>query len=225
MAGDVKNQGINFNNISAEAFNGEVKANGNISTLRPIYSMQLGLGLGNINPSLLLNKLINYDNNSGYMSASGVFLSKGINFTEIRQNLTGSINVEGKNIQYNGLGLVELAYIRQLQTNLDYKLKRLNYYSQYGETQFYNVSGTINIKNSIAEMINLKLTNERLTGLLNLIYSFSDNYLNANSKFSFIPVSNSNPITINITNSRTLANTKTAVDVYALESYLRKNIH
>jgi hypothetical protein len=225
LAGDIKNQEINFDNIRAEAFNGEVKANGNISTLRPIYSMQLGLGLGNINPSLLLNKLINYDNNSGYMSASGVFLSKGINLEEIKQNLTGSINVEGKNIQYNGLGLVELADIPRLQTNLDYKLKRLNYYSQYGETQFDNISGTINIKNSIAKMINLKLTNERLTGLLNLVYSFSDNSLNANSKFSFIPVRNSNPITIDITNSGTLVNTKTAVDVSALEDYLRKNSH
>ena len=159
------------------------------------------------------------------MSASRVFLSKGINLEEIKQNLTGSFNVEGKNIQYNGLGLVELADIPQLQTNLDYKLKRLNYYSQYGETQFDNISGTINIKNSIAKMINLKLTNEMLTGLLNLVYSFSDNSLNANSKFSFIPVRNSNPITIDITNSGTLVNTKAAVDVSALESYLRKNSH
>jgi len=225
MTGDIKNQGINFNNISAQAFNGEVKANGNISTLRPVYSMQLGLGLGNINPSLLLSKLINYDNNSGYVSASGTFLSKGINSEEIRQNLTGNINLQGKNIQYDGLGLDELADIPQLQTNLDYKLKRLNYYSQYGKTQFDNVTGTIDIKNSIAKMINLKLTNDRLAGLLNLVYSFSDNSFNANSKFSFIPVSNSNPITINISNSGTLANTKTVVDVSALESYLRQNSH
>ena len=223
LAGSIENQGINFDNISAEAFNGEVKANGDISMLRPIYSMQLGLGLGNINPSLLLNKLIHYENNSGYMSASGVFLSKGINLEEIRQNLTGSVNIEGRNIQYNGLGLVELADIPQLQTNLDYKLKRLNYYSRYGETQFDNVSGTINIKNSIAKMINLKLTNERLTGLLNLVYSFSEDALDANSKFSFIPVKNSSPIAIDIANSGTLANTKTVVDVSALENYLRTN--
>ena len=74
-------------------------------------------------------------------------------------------------------------------------------------------------------MINLKLTNERLTGLLNLVYSFSDNSLNANSKFSFIPVRNSNPITIDIINSGTLVDTKAAVDVSALENYLRKNSH
>jgi hypothetical protein len=223
MAGDIKNQGINFDNISAEAFNGEVKANGNISMLRPVYSMQLGIGLGNINPSLLLSKLINYDNNSGYMSASGVFLSKGTNSEEIKQNIAGSINIEGRNIQYNGLGLVELADIPQLQVNLNYKLKRLDYYSKYGKTQFDNVSGTINIKNSIAKMINLKLNNERLTGVLNLVYSFSEDSLNANSKFSFIPVENSSPITIDIANSGTLANTRAVVDVSALERYLRTN--
>ena len=123
------------------------------------------------------------------------------------------------------MGLVELANLPQLQADLDYKLERLNYYSLYGKSQFNDVSGTIDIKDSIAQIMNLKLSNERLTGLLNLIYSFSNDTLNTNSKFSFIPVANSDPITLDITSSGTLANTKTIINVSALENYLRKNTH
>lgn len=223
VAGNIQNQAINLKNIGAQAFNGSIKANGNISMQRPVYSIQLGLGLTNVNPSLLLNNFLGYNNNNGYMSASGILSSKGIDSEEIKQNFTGSINIEGKDIEYNGLGLVELANLPQLQTDLDYKLERLNYYSQYGKTQFNDVSGTIDIKDSIAQIMNLKLSNERLTGLLNLIYSFSDDSLNTNSKFSFIPVTNSDPITLDITSSGTLTNTKTIINVSALENYLRKN--
>ena len=58
MTGNIQNQENNFKNIGAQAFNGNIKANGNISMQRPVYSVQLGLGLSNVNPSLLLNKKI-----------------------------------------------------------------------------------------------------------------------------------------------------------------------
>ena len=78
------------------------------------------------------------------------------------------------------------------------------------------MSGTINIKNYLAQITNFKLDNDRLTGLNSLVYSFLDNSLSANSKFSFIPTQNSSPIVIDITNSGTLANTRTTVNVAEL---------
>ena len=225
LKGDIKDREINFKNISANGFDGELKANGYISTMRPIIYTQFGVGLGNINPSLIFEKMLNYKNYSGYVSATGIFSSKGINHEDIKQNFNGELNVTGKNIVHNGLGLDELANLPQLQTNLDYKLKRLNYYSRYGDTKFDDVNGTINIKDSLAQITNFKLNNDRLTGLSNLIYSLKDGSLSANSKFSFIPVENSSPIIIGITNSGTLSRSKTIVDISALENYLRKNTH
>ncbi len=223
LKGEVKDRDINFKNISVSGFNGEIKANGYISTIRPVIMMKLGVGLGNVDPSLILEKLLNYKNYSGYVTTKGIFSSKGVNYEEIKQNLGGTLNIIGKNIVYNGLGLDELADLPQLKTNLDYKLKRLNYYSRYGETKFNDVSGIINIENYLAQITNLKLDNDRLTGLSSLVYSFLDNSLSANSKFSFIPTQNSSPIVIDITNSGTLAKTKTTINISELENYLRKN--
>ena len=223
LKGEIKDRDINFTNISANGFNGEIKANGYISTIRPVIIMESGVGLGNVDPSLVLEKLLNYKNYSGYVTATGLFSSKGSNYEEIKQNFNGTLNITGKNIIYSGLGLDELANLPQLKTNLDYKLKRLSYYSRYGETKFNDVSGTINIKDYLAQITNLKLNNNRLTGLNNLVYSFLDNSLSANSKFSFIPIQNSSPIVIGITNSGTLAKTKTIIDISELENYLRKS--
>jgi hypothetical protein len=59
LKGEVQDRDINFKNISASGFNREIKANGYISTIRPVVMMKFGVGLGNVDPSLILEKLLN----------------------------------------------------------------------------------------------------------------------------------------------------------------------
>ena len=96
----MQDRDINFKNISASGFNGEIKANGYISTIRPVVMMKFGVGLGNVDPSLILEKLLNYKNYSGYVTTKGIFSSKGVNYEEVKQNLGGTLNIIGKNIVY-----------------------------------------------------------------------------------------------------------------------------
>jgi hypothetical protein len=213
---------ITLDKINADGFNGNIKINGNIFTLRPVFGMQLGIGLSNVNPSLLGQFLLNYKNNSGYMSISGTLETRGVDTDAWLKNLYGKFRVQGKDIIYDGFGLSELVELPQLSTNYEYKMKRLSYYAKYGDTKFDTVDGNITILNGVAKMLNVKLENKLVSGLLNLIYSIPNRYVSANSKFSFEPKKGAGSIVISTTASGNLNNAKSKVDTSLLQQYLMK---
>ena len=222
LLGSIVNGGIKIDNINAQGFNGNIKVTGNISTLRPVFSLECGVGLDNINPSLLLNYLINNNNNVGYMSSSGVLSSKGANREDFIKNLNGQFRIQGKNIKYNNFGILELIELPQLEIPYNEKLKRLNYYKRYGESQFDDVTGDLIIRNGIAETLSMQLNNKRTSDLLNFIYSFIDNSLSGNAKFSFIPKEGEKSILINVHSTGDVSKAQVKVDTSDLEQYLKK---
>jgi hypothetical protein len=213
--------GVNVSNFSAKGFNGNIKANGSISTSRPIFAMQFGIGLNNIDPSLLLSYLTNTDNNSGYLSASGTLSTKGMTRADFINNLNGNFQIQAKDINHNGFDLVELVNLAQLNTTYDEKMKQLDYYSKYGNTNFSNVSGALVMTNGIVNLSNITLVNPKANGSLNLVYSFLDHSLSANSKFAFLPKANATPIVINVNGSGDISNLQMNIDTSLLEQYLR----
>jgi hypothetical protein len=220
--GNLVDGGVNIKNISAKGFNGDIKATGSISTSRPIFAAQCGIGLSNIDPSLLMSYLTDTDNNSGYLSASGTLSTKGMSKNDFTNNMNGSFQLQAKDIKYNGFDLVELANLPQLNATYDEKMKQLNYYSKYGQTNFSDVSGALTITNGVANLSNITLTNDRANGSLNLVYSLLDNSLSANSKFSFFPKANATPVVINLSSSGDITNAQTVIDTTELEQCLRK---
>ena len=223
LSGNVVDGGIAIDNASAQGFNGDIKATGNIFTLRPIFGLKFGIGLNNVNPSLLLNYLISSNNNTGYMSTSGVLSTKGMNKKDFVKNLDGNFQIQAKSIRYNGFGLLELVELPQLEMNYNDKLKRLDYYKKYGETKFDDVAGNLVIRNGTAKMLNMKLTNERTSGLLNLAYSLVNNSLSGNSKFSFIPKKGEKPILISVHSSGNISTPQIKIDTDDLKKYLKKS--
>jgi hypothetical protein len=213
--------GVNVSNFSAKGFNGNIKANGSISTSRPIFGMQFGIGLNNIDPSLLLSYLTNTDNNSGYLSASGTLSTKGMTRADFINNLNGNFQIQAKDINHNGFDLVELVNLAQLNTTYDEKMKQLDYYSKYGNTNFSNVSGALVMTNGIVNLSNITLVNPKANSSLNLVYSFLDHSLSANSKFAFLPKANATPIVINVNGSGDISNLQMNIDTSLLEQYLR----
>ena len=222
LLGSIVNGGIKIDDASAQGFNGDIKITGNISTLRPMFSLECGIGLDNINPSLLFNYLINSNNNTGYMSTSGILSTKGMNRADFIKNLSGQFHIQGKNIKHNDFGLLELAELPQLEIPYNEKLKRLDYYKKYGTTQFDDVKGDLIISNGIAKALNIKLNNKRVAGLLNLAYSFVDDSLGGNAKFSFIPRKGEQSRLINVHSSGDISNAQVKVDTKDLEEYLNK---
>ena len=222
LSGDIVNGGIEIDKANAQGFNGDIKITGNIFTLQPVFGLNFGIGLNNINPSLLLNYLTGSNNNTGYMSTAGVLSTKGVDRKSFVKNLEGKFHMQGKNIKHKNFGLLELAELPQLEMGYNEKLKRLNYYKQYGETQFDDIVGDLVINKGTAKIINMELTNKKTSGLLNFLYSFVDTSLNGNAKFSFIPNEREKPIIINVNSSGNISNTQVKVNTDGLKKYLER---
>ena len=79
LSGAFDNGNLHVKNFSADGLNGNIKSNGYISTLRPIYNIKFALGFSDINPNYIFKNILAINNNSGYMSASGSFKTRGAN--------------------------------------------------------------------------------------------------------------------------------------------------
>ena len=212
---------FNFTNINADIFKGKVTANGHLSTIRPIYNLNLGIGFTNIDPSMLTNYLVNYSNNSGYLSSSGTLETKGLNQKDFVENLQGNFKILAKNVCHNGFSIEELMEIPSFSTSYDDKMKRIKYYTNYGETKFDEISGYLIINNGTAILDNLKVQNKLFSGASNIAYNFLNDELKASSKFSFLLKKGEKPLVIDFSNSGKINNQTSTVNYQDLDSYIR----
>ena len=180
---------IKLNAFTADSLDGKIRANANITTIRPVYSIQMGLGLDNVN----IGKIADYfvaNEDSGYLSASGYLEARGNNFSKMIENLDGEFHLEGKAIDYYGFDLDKFVEITNSTLSYDDKMSDIKYYSKYGDTFFENLSGKISINQGIAKAQNIVVNNKLINGLVSFAYSIPTKKYKTVANFIFSPTKN-----------------------------------
>ncbi len=222
-SGTGRDQELKIASFDADIFNGKVVANGGVYINSPFYQLQFGVGFQNIDPGMFTEYMIGDGNNSGYLSASGYVSSKGSKKDDFSKNLSGNFKFLGKSILHKGFSIQELIDITSFTTSYEDKIKRIQYYTRYGDSLFDDVSGFLTIEKGIIKIDNMKIRNKYLIGASNILYSLVDNNFNSSTVFSFLLKKGEKPINLIFTTTGVVGDLKNSVDYKELDDYVQNN--
>lgn len=205
---------------SFNGFNGSIVFNGNITLLSAIPSIAISFALHNVDPGLLTETLFNFNKIKGYMSVSGSMSTSGTSINNMLQRLQAEMLVVGKRIVIQGFDLGEMIGVPDLDMSLVDQNKRLQYYTQYGETIFDNLKGKISVAGGMADFTNFALDNNRASGSFSARYSLMHKLINSIVRFSFIPIGTAKPLNIQYTAKGHLDNLEVEASLTELQKYI-----
>lgn len=208
-----------INNLEADAFSGKFKLVGNISAVETVFPTTIGFALNNIDPGILLKKLTGIEQLKGYMSLSGSASTSGINWTTAKQMLQANIVLAGKNIVWTGFDLDKIISAAGVKWNKNDRTKYLDYYTKNGNSFFKDLSGTITIRHTIADLENIKLLSNRASGVMVARYNILNNMASAASRFSFIPSGYTTPLFLQTQSSGSTDKLQTTFDLTQLTNF------
>ncbi|WP_339040778.1 AsmA family protein [Candidatus Lariskella endosymbiont of Hedychridium roseum] len=207
--------------LNGKIYGGDLDLVGSIVCADIVPQYVIGFALNNINPGELMQDIIGIDNLSGYMSMSGSLSFSGRTQDVLLSRIGGSIKISGRNLLWKGFSMDEIVKIPEINTSFDDVMHRLTYYTEYGSTFFDNVSGKIDVVGGIAGLDDIELDNRRFKGMFVARYDIANKLLNSLAKFSFIPIGDSAPIVLQVTNKGGLPNTEVAFDTQNLVIFLK----
>ncbi len=215
---------VSLSEAKAKLFNGDLALIGRTSLIEALPQVELSFSLSNVDPQLLLSNLVGINNMSGYLSLNGLIASSGNNLGYMLDKLKGEVNFIGKRIDWSGFTIDEI--IRAVESqgySITEKAASIDYYSKYGSSFFDNVQGNVKISNGIANVNNVNISNNRITG----IYAANINLINKDiasvAKLSFIPIGYTNPLTLDISSSGKLNDINSDFDTKTLIDFINKN--
>ncbi|WHQ47044.1 MAG: hypothetical protein MTP17_01590 [Candidatus Midichloria sp.] len=132
----------------------------------------------------------------------------------------GKVNIIGKNIKWNGSDLDEIIKAPDLTLSASNKISRINYHSNYGSSFFSNMKGSIDIKGSLLNFNNVKLSNNRISGAMAAMYDASSQPLILFAKHSFIPIGVNSPVTFNVKSIGQMPKLNTEFDITQLIHFI-----
>lgn len=202
LDGYVKNAVFYLNELAAVQGNGNISLNGNLVLITQIPSTLLNFAFNNVSPSLPLyittgeQDLVN-----GYFSVVGTLATSGVTSRDWGNKLTGKAQFAGKKIEYQGFDVIKIVEIPDLNVSYDEKIKRINYYQNYGSSIFDDVSGKVSVESGIATLSDGIFKNSRVNGIFVANYNIPNRELVAKSRFNFFSLSSNIPISVDISSS------------------------
>lgn len=207
---------FNFN-----AWNGNIKSNFGIilSTNKPVFT--LSFNVYNINPRLPMRYITSLDKIDGYLSIAGII--KG-NLREIGNNqIYGKTEFAGALISWDGFNLGKIIEITDGEYTTESKLQGVDYYSKYGKSLFDSMTGSMNIIDGVVKMDNIKLTNNRVSGLSSINYDLASRAVSSVGAFAFIPAASTDQLTITTKTHGKLPTPKeNTIDISKVEEFIKK---
>jgi uncharacterized protein involved in outer membrane biogenesis len=179
------NTSLVIKSSEADVYKGKLEMVGSITTGLVVPSVRFSFALNNIDPEPAMIQLVNAPKAKGYLSMSGALNARGLDYKSMLNSLEGTARIWAKQLTFDGIGLKEVAELPMLPTELEDKMKRLDYYSKYGSTVFKDVSGDVEIKAGIASIDKLLINSDWANGICVAKIDLKNNYLKAFSRFSF----------------------------------------
>jgi hypothetical protein len=198
---DLKSGILFIKNLQMNVNNGQVKAEAYVIASSMAYYNTV-FSLYNINPNELFQAITGIDEIDGIMSIVGTMNSQGNTMTALISNSTGTINFIGKQMTIQGFNMNAL--VQLADSNSDTR-NQIEYYSNNESTLFNTISGSINIKQGIAELNNINFNNKRINGLYNAYYNLYNKEFKSIGVFAFS--TNTSPVTMQLNLEGILPNT------------------
>ena len=220
MSFHLENGMMNLINSKCNFFNGEIAAVGTITAVEYVPQINFKFVFNNINPGLVLSTFTKCNKLDGYMSASGAINSSGDTWNTMFKKAKGTVNLIGKNIEWQGFDLDEITKTLDLNLSTADKISRLNYYTNYGVSFFNNLKGNISIAGTLFSIDNLSLSNNRVSGAIAARYDITTKMLNSIAKYSFIPIGVTSPINLEVQAIGQLPNTKSSFNIEQLIKFI-----
>lgn len=206
--------------LTGDIFEGKFNFYSTVSVAGTIPVISSVFSLENINPHDLLYKAYGMDKIHGYMSITGNFNTTGLTIASLYDKMEGKILISAKDIDWKGFDLNEIVKNTEVMAEISEKLKRISYYMQNGESFFDAIKGEINIANGVADFVNFKMEHPRMPGVLVAKYDIYNGIINSIAKFSFIPVGEYQPLSIQFQNNGKLDSTKVNLVYDQLSQYI-----
>ncbi len=184
--------------FTADAFEGQVSLNANITTSTPVPNVAVSFALTNINPKRPSFLLTGADKMDGYLSINGGFSSAGQTVDMMYNKLNGEAQAAGRKIIWDGFGLDDIITSTESGIPMADKIKRINAFLNAGKSAFDTIQGNIKITEGIVDLNNFTLASSRSNGVFVGKYDLQRRLLNSMSKFSFIAIGDSIPLNLQI---------------------------
>jgi len=212
---------INIKNISAQAFDGAVEGNASIVAITSVPYFNAAFALINVQPGKIYNFITGYPKNmDGYLSASVQIAARGMNSDGLYNNLSGKAEFAAKRVPWNGFDLGKVIEGVESSWDISDKMKVVKYYTDYGNTIFDSVKGSIAIADGIATTNNVLLQNDRVSAVLAASYSIPSKMCSLVSRYAFIPTGRNNQLLIDMQSKGEISQLKTDVSYDSIQKYL-----
>ncbi len=196
---------VTLRKLSGNIWDGKIDVSARTTaTAQPEF--QLNFHLDSINPSPPFLMITGLDKINGYMSVAGNVMASGRSWDDVSKNINGNVKFVGAQITFDGFDLNQIVSTLDNDYTVDSKVQSINYYTKYGSTLFDEISGGISLQKSIAKIDNIQLKNSRIAGVYSAYYNLNSKSINGVGVFSFIPISGSKAITVQIKGKGTIHN-------------------
>lgn len=211
---------INLLKLTADAFSGKLAMTGNLSIGSLVTNFNTNFTINNFELDDFLQPLFGYKNLNGFASISGALNGKGVKWSDFLNSISGSIDVLGKKVGWEGFDLGQIISTADSKARLTDKITNLNYYTQNGETVFEDLSGSITINNGLASLKDFKMANARVSGAYAANILLPTFNIASSATFSFIPISRATPLNISLQSTGTINNPKTIITMDDLNAFI-----
>ena len=138
-------------------------------------------------------------------------------------NAKGSVGFVGAKINWKGLNLAKIIEGVDLKNQpKTYRMDLINYYKENESSLFNEVNGNLKLENGIIQMRDVKFSNSRATGVLNLNYVKQTGNMTSEAKFVFIPVGERRAVDFTIRSNGNIVNPSVQFNFATLEKFIDK---
>ncbi len=208
--------------VQYSMWNGQIQATAEIgiASSKPVFIS--AFSIYNIDPQYIFSDITGIDKITGYMSLAGT--AKGnLETIDDLKKINGKIDFMGAQMLWKGLNLNKIIEIVDNNYTASSKLKGIEYYSQYGETKFDILKGTMTVSNGLVSIDSAEINDKRFAGLFSVNYDLASKILNGASTFAFIPINENKPLNISMKTDGNIANSNSTVDYSEIEQFINSS--
>ncbi len=224
LSSDIKlTGGIGSLQCSFASMDGKLTVAGNAVIMGIVPQFNGTFILDNVNPNKVLYYIAGLNKMNGYMSVSGAISTYGTNKYNLLRQMDGAAMFAGKRIYWDGIGLDNIIQAVDSGYAARDKLKQIEYYAQNGRSIFDDMSGTIRLTAGVATLPDIRLSNNRLSSVFAANYDIPSRTVSSNGIASFIPMSYTGPLSIQIKTTGQFPDAVSEVNIKQVTDFIAPN--